>query len=80
MANEMICPNCGNEGLICWKFDAWACYEITGVDVNGGLLKSREFHTQVFDQNQIECLICGKSFNEEKIVELLRLADLRVAD
>jgi RecJ-like exonuclease len=80
MANEMICPNCRGEGSITWKFDAWARFEITGIDADGNLTKSNEFDTQVFDHNEIECSICGRLFNQKEIVELLRLAEFRVAD
>ncbi|MGD0893603.1 MAG: hypothetical protein ABR923_18925 [Terracidiphilus sp.] len=74
MASEMVCPNCGCEDSIDWKYDAWACFEITGVDARGGLMKSTEFDTQVFDDNKIECSSCGRLFNEQEIVELLRRA------
>ena len=74
MSSVMICPNCENEGSIDWRFDAWARFEITGVDARGRLMKSRDFDTQVFDHNVIECSACGRLFNEREIVELLRRA------
>ena len=74
MASEMVCPNCGSESSIDWKYDAWACFEITGVDARGDLIKSTEFDTHVFDDNRIECSMCGRLFNEQEIVELLRRA------
>lgn len=80
MASEMVCPNCGGEGSICWKYDAWARFEITGVDSRGSLMRSTEFDTQVFDHNEIECVTCGRLFNEEEIVKLLRQAELRIAE
>ena len=77
MTNAMVCPNCGGEASIDWKYDAWARFEITGVDSRGGLTKSAEFDTQVFDNNKIECSMCGRIFSEQEIVELLRRADIR---
>ncbi|MGO9336267.1 MAG: hypothetical protein ACLPY1_02045 [Terracidiphilus sp.] len=72
MASGIVCPNCGGDDSIDWKYDAWARFEITGVDARGGLMKSSEFDTQVFDHNKIECSTCGTLFNEQEIVELLR--------
>src|SRR5580704_16660231 len=72
LASEMVCPNCRAEGSIDWKYDAWARFEITGADARGNLMKSTEFDTQVFDHNKIECSTCGKLFNEQEVVELLR--------
>ena len=60
MPTEIICPNCGCEGSIDWKYDAWACFEITGIDAQGRLMKSADFDTQVFDDNKIECSECGR--------------------
>ena len=80
MASEMVCPKCGDEGSISWKYDAWARFEITGVDSRGSLMRSTKFDTQVFDHNEIDCLTCGRLFNEEEIVELLHQAELRVAE
>ncbi|MGA3370729.1 MAG: hypothetical protein ABSC48_03095 [Terracidiphilus sp.] len=74
MASGMVCPNCGGEGSINWKYDAWARFEITGVDSHGSLMRSAEFDTQVFDHNEIECSTCGRLFDEEQIVELLSQA------
>jgi len=74
MTGEMVCPNCGGEGSISWKYDAWALFEITGVDSRGNLTKSADFDTQVFDHNKIECSRCERLFNEQEIVELLRRA------
>ena len=77
MGSEMVCPNCGGEDSISWKFDAWARFGITGVDSRGGLMKSTEFDTQVFDHNEIECSTCGKLFDDQEIVELLRRTGLK---
>jgi hypothetical protein len=74
MASEMVCPNCGCEDSIDWKYDAWACFQITGVDAHGRLLKGTDFDTQVFDHNRIECSACSRLFEEREIVELLRHA------
>jgi hypothetical protein len=70
----MVCSDCGNEGSIEWRYDAWASFEIIGVDAEGGLIKSTDFDTQVFDDNKIECSKCGRLFTEREIVELLRRA------
>jgi hypothetical protein len=40
-------------------------------------MKSTEFDTQVFDHNEIECSTCGKLFDDQEIVELLRRAGLK---
>jgi protein-arginine kinase activator protein McsA len=72
MASNLICPNCGDEGSIAWKFDAWARFEITGVDADGMLLKSSDFHTEIFDHNEIECSTCGRLFDEQEIVGRLQ--------
>jgi DNA-directed RNA polymerase subunit RPC12/RpoP len=80
MASEIVCPNCGGEGSISWKFDAWARFGITGVDARGELMRSAEFNTQVFDHNEIECSACGRLFNEMEIMELLRRTGLRAEE
>jgi protein-arginine kinase activator protein McsA len=67
----LICPNCGEEDSIDWKFDAWALFEITGVDADGALMKSADFTAQVFDDSIIECSSCGKSFEEEELARYL---------
>jgi hypothetical protein len=74
MTSEMVCPNCSGEGSINWKYDAWAHFEITGVDARGDLMRSTEFDTQIFDHNKIECSTCGRLFEEREILELLRRA------
>lgn len=75
MTCELVCPKCGEEGTISWKYDAWACFEVIGVDSQGSLMKSADFDTQVFDDNKIECSQCGGLFAEREIVELLRRAN-----
>ena len=67
MKETVICPNCGEEDSIDWKFDAWARFEITGVDADGWLMKSTDFTTQVFDHSVIECSGCGKRFEEKEL-------------
>ena len=72
MRSELICPDCGSEGSIDWKYDAWARFEIIGVDSGGDLIRSIEFDTQVFDESEIGCSTCGRLFEEQEIVELMR--------
>jgi predicted nucleic-acid-binding Zn-ribbon protein len=66
------CPACGEEGSLDSKFDAWARYQIIGIDSTGGLKLSSCFDTQAFDYSEIECSSCGKKFTEQQVLDHLR--------
>jgi hypothetical protein len=75
MANVVTCPACGEEDSLIRKFDAWACFQITGIGESGELALSDDFDTQVFDDNQIECSNCEKQFDEDEIIQHLASND-----
>jgi ribosomal protein L37AE/L43A len=72
MAIPVTCPACGEDDSLRRKFDAWACFEITGVDSDGDLVLSEIFDTQVFDDSEIECSNCDRKFDEQAIVDHLK--------
>jgi uncharacterized Zn finger protein len=74
MGDPVACPNCGEEDTIEVKHDAWACFQVTGLDSGGHLAVSRDFDTQVFDHNVIECSECGTVFDEEELARRLKKA------
>ena len=80
MGATVICPKCGEEDSIEHKFDAWACFLVTGFDADGSLTRSKEFDTQVFDASKIECSGCGEVFEESKLVLHLRKASDSVVE
>lgn len=72
MEAVVSCPACGKESSLDSKFDAWARYQIIGIDSTGSLRLSSEFDTQIFDHNEIECSGCGRKFTEQEILDHLR--------
>jgi DNA-directed RNA polymerase subunit RPC12/RpoP len=72
METLVTCPACGEEASLDRKFDAWACFAIVGLAPNGQLMQAEELHTQVFDENEIECSRCGKKFDEQEVIDHLR--------
>jgi ribosomal protein L37E len=72
MDTEVTCPSCGEESSLDRKYDAWASFEVLGVDTEGELILSKTFDTQMFDSNKIECSSCGAEFGEKEIREHLR--------
>lgn len=80
MSTKVICPKCREEDSIEYKFDAWACFLVTGFDSEGRLAKSKEFDTQVFDASKIECTSCGEVFEESELVLHLRKSSESVGE
>lgn len=66
------CPACGEVDSLDSKFDAWARYQIVGIDSLGNIELSSDLSVQTFDHNEIECSNCGKRFQEKEITSQLR--------
>jgi hypothetical protein len=67
MGEPIICPNCKAEDSIDWKYDAWARFQVIGIDAKGELVRGSEFDTQIFDHSEIECSSCGTVFDQYEL-------------
>jgi hypothetical protein len=68
----VTCPLCGKPDCLEVKKDAWAVFSLLGLSATEGLVLSKDFDTQVFDDYHIQCGSCGERIAESDLLAHLR--------